>query len=506
MTEVQTQHDSRSERSWLYLLAAFTLLCFANGRWHLPVATWLAPIFLVLFIKGQPLRWGLSLGLLAQLLAFFVNWRGMIPVPGLWYYLVAGIYAVVYFLPFVVDRLCLHLLSGFRSTLILPLSWVTIEFLFQKFVTPYGSWVSLVYTQLDFLPLLQLVSITGPAGIHFMILWGAAVAAWAWRSRTFSYRIMPGVAFYIAVLLVLLSWGAYRIASAPDDAGNIRVVGITPSQDLTGQLQNTMNSLPASPAPDDPLLIELVVIAKNLNADLLERSRREAQVGAKIIVWSEHAARVTERMEDQLLKNAKALAEKFDVILVMGIGVWKPSQRYQFENKIAIVRPDAKEVDSYFKAHPIAGRESNLIEKGNNILKTFESVDGRFAAAICHDLDFPELIRTAGCMDALALMGPSADWAEITPFHARMAIVRAVENGCSLVRPCGNGLSLAADPLGRVIASQMDRGGAGNTLIVHVPLYRLNSLYPHAGDIFAYASIFALVLLTMLMWRSRQHR
>ena len=89
----------------VYLTGAAGLLVFANGRWAWPPAAWLAPVFLLLFLESRPRVSGLSIGFSVQLIAFFLNWRGMIPVPGAWYYLVAGIYAFFYYLPFVLTSL-----------------------------------------------------------------------------------------------------------------------------------------------------------------------------------------------------------------------------------------------------------------------------------------------------------------------------------------------------------------------------------------------------------------
>jgi apolipoprotein N-acyltransferase len=88
--------------------------------------------------------------------------------------------------------------------------------------------------------------------------------------------------------------------------------------------------------------------------------------------------------------------------------------------------------------------------------------------------------------------------------HARMAIVRAVENGCSLIRPCANGLSLVADPLGRIIASRTTRGADGDTLAVRVPLLRLSTVYPRAGYLFPVLIILCLPFVLVPCLRSRR--
>lgn len=44
---------------------------------------------------------------------------------------------------------------------------------------------------------------------------------------------------------------------------------------------------------------------------------------------------------------------------------------------------------------------------------------------------------------------PSKDWKEVLPLHTHMAVFRAIENGFSLIRGTGHGLSIAVDYQGR---------------------------------------------------------
>ncbi len=481
--------------SWLFLAAAVPLLCVANGRWILPLAGWLAPTFLLLFIQSRPPLVGLGVGFLAQFLAFSLNWQGMIPVPGLWYYLVTGTYAVVYFAPFAIHRWLAPRQSAVRSTLVLPTAWVAIELIFQRFASPYGSWASLAYTQVDQLPLLQLSTVTGIAGIHFLMLWFAATCSFAWQNRGRAGLLLRVARVYSGVLVAVWVSGELRVRLAPLDVESVRVAGITPSARLTSDLRQSMAKVPPAGARQNAAREALIGIADQINEDLLERTRTEAHAGSDLIVWSEHAGRVTPRTETRLVQQAQEIADEFEVIIVMGMGVWRPREQPSFENKAVIISAHGEQAGTYFKAKPIVGQETSSLGRGDSNVWILESPRARFAVLICHDLDFPGFVRQAGRANTVALLAPSADWDAITPLHARMAILRAVENGCSLVRPCENGLSLAVDPLGRILTSQLDHGLDGNVMVGHVPLFRLRSAYSHIGDLFAYLCALGLIAL-----------
>jgi apolipoprotein N-acyltransferase len=60
----------------------------------------------------------------------------------------------------------------------MPAMWVTCEYV-RNLATPHGSAGSLAYTQLRFLPFLQLASVTGPWGMtFFLLLFQSAICDW----------------------------------------------------------------------------------------------------------------------------------------------------------------------------------------------------------------------------------------------------------------------------------------------------------------------------------------
>ena len=82
MTEQRLETNKSDRWSYLWLAIGAILMLFAHGRWIIPLATWLAPIFILRFVHAKkPIR-GLILVLLMSIVVTIVAWRGMIPVPG----------------------------------------------------------------------------------------------------------------------------------------------------------------------------------------------------------------------------------------------------------------------------------------------------------------------------------------------------------------------------------------------------------------------------------------
>lgn len=132
-------------RSWLALAAAAVLLLFANGANNIPLAAWLAPLFLLRFVRLQRAWLGLCVAYIVLAAAFAFQFRGMVPVPDAIYYVVMVGYALLMVLPYIADRILTPRLHGALATLVFPATFVVTEYLAS--LGPYGTWGSVAYSQ-----------------------------------------------------------------------------------------------------------------------------------------------------------------------------------------------------------------------------------------------------------------------------------------------------------------------------------------------------------------------
>jgi apolipoprotein N-acyltransferase len=95
------------------------------------------------------------------------------------------------------------------------------------------------------------------------------------------------------------------------------------------------------------------------------------------------------------------------------------------------------------------------------------------------------------------MLDPSWDWRALDPLHTDMAVARAVENGFSLVRQTPEGLSVAVDHQGRVLAAMDHFRTAERTLIADVPARGERTLYAALGDWLAWLCVLALPALAL---------
>ena len=170
---------------------AIVLIAFATPRWTIPLAAWLYPIFLLRFVRTQPLLRGVLLVLLATVLVFVFALQGVFTIPGALYYLVVFAVGVIYTLPYLIDRVVAPRLGGMLGTLVFPLAMTTVWYLNALLNPLMGTYGNPAYTQYGNLPLLQLLSVTGLWGIVFLMSWLASVVNWAWE-RGFAWPKVRG--------------------------------------------------------------------------------------------------------------------------------------------------------------------------------------------------------------------------------------------------------------------------------------------------------------------------
>ncbi len=469
---------------WLLLGGLLAVFSLSVGRWIIPLAAWLGPIFVLRFFRTQRRVW------LAYLLAAVTTGIAVaVALPpflgSLTISIVIGSALIANLAP-LADRLLTPRLGGFASTLIYPLAFTAIEFL-NAAVNPLGSYGAQAYSQYDNLPLLQLASVTGIWGVTFLILWFTSIANWAWE-RGFAWsEIKHGVTFYAGLLSLILVAGQVRLWFAPPPVETVRVAGITAVDWRASQIEllQALNT-------DRPAFRRLAQARYPLYFDA---TIREARAGAKIVVWPEHAAPVAQEDEPALLARAAEVARAEHIYLAVSLMSF-PIDDSAYQAKLLVIDPQGAVVLEHLKYGGV-GFEGNRVN-GDGVLRTADTPYGTLAGVICWDTDYPGIVLQAGRKGVDILLSPSLEFRDMDPIHAHMARLRAIENGVSMVRIADNGLSVITDPYGRVLAS-MDHFTAGERVIVaQVPTRGVATFYPLVGDLFGWLALAGFVVIAAL--------
>jgi apolipoprotein N-acyltransferase len=499
-TTVGTPQQDRLSSLWLAL--GILLFAFVWPRWTIPLAAWLAPVFLLRFVRTQPLLRGMLLLLLASALVLVFALQGVIPYSGAIYYPAVFGIAVAGILPYLLDRLLARRLGGLLGTLVFPLAGTTVSYLAA--LGSLGTMGNSAYTQYGNLPLLQLLSVTGIWGIILLMSWFASVINWAWE-RGFAWpRVRSGVALYASLLALVLLFGGARLALFPAQGSTVRVAGISPSQALVAAADK---QVPQKLSGKETQAQRALISQANAPVfdELLALSEAEARAGAKIILWPECSGGVTLVQEDEasLLARASALARTTGTYLDLGFCelLSHPVQSSFFTDELILVDPTGSVVWRYEKAHPVPGEPW---KPGDGQVPTIQTPYGRLANVICFDADFPGTMRQAGQAGADLMLVPSKDWREIDPYHSQLITFRAIENGYSLVRQTSNGLAMTVDYEGNVLGASDYFTTDPQVMVAFVPMQGVRTIYATIGDLFAWLSIAGLVGLIGVAFARRR--
>jgi apolipoprotein N-acyltransferase len=342
-----------------------------------------------------------------------------------------------------------------------PALWVSWEYL-SSFLSPHGTHGSLSYTQLDFLPVLQLASLTGLWGISFVLVLTSAALALGLSRR--SWRVAGAGLGAVAVILI---FGVARL-SQPQPGEPVKV----------GLIASDLKENQGVRDPGEP--------AARLFADYAREAASLAQQGVQVVVLPENLAVVLKDGDDQAFQD---FADTTGVQLVAGMLHVDGATGKKY-NEARLYSPHAPVV-AYDKQHLLPPFELPFTPGAQ--LALLQKTAGLWGVAICKDMDFTAPSSLYGAAGTGLLLVPAWDFTEDAWHHGHIAIMRAVESGLALVRAARGGFLTVADDRGRVLAETTSWSAPYASLVATVPSGHEMTLYLRLGDWFAWLSI-ALVL------------
>jgi len=485
--------------SWIWLAVAALLLLFAYGHWNVPLAAWLAPVFLLRFVRIHSLKVGLPVAYLFLTAANAFQLRGMVPIPGAAYYFFLALFGIPAVFPFVVDRVLAHRLADMKSTLVFPCAWAATDYVSS--LGAFGSWGAAGYAQYGNLPLLQVVSVTGLWGVTFLMGWFAAACNELWEGGLESKRARSAWLCFGTIALVILL-GGVRLVLFPPSSQTVRVASISKRKLGPGLDDAVADRMFGGKATSEDV-IAIRAWVTPIDDDLLSRAEREMEAGAKIVFWGEANAMLMKEDESAFVARGKDMAAKYHSYFGMALGLLSIGKTRFIENKLVLIQPDGQVAWEYSKAHPVPGPEAAAQVPSDGKLRAVDTPYGRLSSIICFDGDFPQLLAQAGALHTDVMIDPSNDWQAIDPWHTQMASFRAIEQGFNLIRQTSLGLSAAFDYQGRRLAAMDHFQTSDYAMVSEVPTRGVRTIYSRFGDWVAWLCIAGLIVLTVLCLRQR---
>ena len=446
-----------------------------NAWWPL---LWLGPLPVLLFASRSSWQ---SAALTAALSWFIGNLN-------LWHYLsvvdlppaarvaIFAIPALVFAVAVLLFRALLRRGACWSALLAFPAMWVSTEYLFDL-ISPHGTAGNLSYSQLNFLPVLQLASVTGPWGISFLVLLFPAAIAIGLHLRPSAPKQGLRIAGAgLGMTILVLGSGAVRLM-LPARGETVRV------------------GLVASDQPADVDVADEGPETSRLFHEYAREAEKLAARGAQVIVLPEKLGVTVDPDTRETNILFQSLADQTRSRIVVGLIHVSPPLQY---NEALVFAPGAP-LESYHKHHMLPPFESRL-KPGTN-LTFLRAPSGTWGVAICKDMDFTPLSRQYGRAGTGLLLVPAWDFVLDRWLHGHIAVMRGVEDGFSIARAAKQGYLTVSDNRGRILAETQSDSAPFATLVADVPVVHDTTVYLRLGDWFAW-----LVLATFVFTLAQYYR
>ena len=494
------QNIRPDQQAWLWLLVGFALLPFTTIQTIIPLAAWLAPVFLLRFVRtSRRARTALPLIFLVYAVGFLIATRGSeasdlgVSIYG---FIVGPIVrGLLYTLPYAADRLTSARLSRGGRVLVFPLAFTTVDWL-MSLSAAINTTGSPAYSQYSNLALIQILSVTGMWSVTFLIMWFASTVNELWE-HTFDWRpVRWVVGTFVVLFAMILLFGSLRLSFFAPSSPSVEAATITLDDAVSQQANRGIDWLKFNQSSNAEREAARPQFEATVD-QLLARTETALRGGAKIVAWQEGAGTVLEEDKQSTLDRVAALAKKHDAYVEVSLGVLTRTQSQHFILNESILVDNTGIIRwTYEKTYPVIPVESYVTITGNGKLLIADTAYGRMSTAICNDLHFPLLIRQAGENKVDILITPYNDFHPWESEDAVTAMYRAIENGFSIVRPAGHGYSTIVDYEGRILATQDYFTDNSGIMMTTVPTQGVTTIYSRIGDTFAYLCAAGLIVLT----------
>lgn len=472
----------RNGAAFLAMVTTAVLIWFGNGLnpwWPL---LWFAPVPVLLFASRSS-WWGAALtAFLSWLVGCLNMWhyfRVVLHAPPLIWVLTFSIAAVVFTAAVLLFRSLLRRGAWWSALLAFPATWVSFEFLLNL-ISPHGTAGSLSYSQLNFLPFLQLASVTGPWGMSFLLfLFPATLAIGLHLRHLAPKQALRIVGAGLGVSVLVLIFGAVRL-TLPVPRQQVRV------------------GLIASDAPANVDVADKGTQTNRLFRDYASEAEGLAARGAQVIVLPEKLGVAVDPDTKDTDAIVQSLADKTKSAIVVGLIDVSPPVKY---NQARVYTPKAPLL-TYNKHHMLPFFESQL--KPGTTLTLMLEPSGTWGVAICKDMDFTQLSRQYGEAGVGLMLVPAWDFVQDRWWHGHMAVMRGVESGFSVTRAAKQGYLTVSDDRGRILAETRSDSTPFATLVADVPAVHDTTLYVLLGDWFAWLALTTLVFALVQLYQLRK--
>lgn len=400
----------------------------------------------------------------------------------------------------------LHAWRGRVALWLLPLIWVSVEFL-RSFGTLGFPWIALANAQTGFLLPIQNAEITGIYGLSFWVVLVNVLIVELWHARE---KLIPALTLTGVILLPWLS-GWLLLPEVPEPT--LRVGVVQPNVNAAEKWR---------PEIQDRHINQLIALTHEAAVD-----------SPDVVFWPEAATPVYLRRGGRVyLQQIQEELRLLKLPVVTGMPDYErlPDNDVRFYNAVGYIDSLGLRDRQYNKIHLVPFGEYIPLSKWIPALNSLNLGQGNFthgtdytvfslknpsaeldsipfSVGVCFETTFPGLNRRFVREGASFLVGVVNDaWYQTSsgPYqHAAQARYRAVEFRRPMVRAANTGVSMVVNQAGRVVA----RLGLNKEGVMTAGIAPSTGMtfYARFGDLFAWLNVAAAIGLTIFAYVSYRH-
>ena len=259
--------------------------------------------------------------------------------------------------------------SSWYSVFAFPVFFTTFEFLLIKF-SPDGTAGSIAYSQSNFLPIIQIASVTGISGITFLVTFIPSAIAMGWYYRREKIKFQYIVSAAVVIVVSVFLFGIIRISNGSEKSTT--KVGLA-------VLEEKFHNI-----TDHPDFQKEKLVTEYYAKEVSNLAAR----GAELVVLPERAININKETGDSIISILSNAAKQNHVFIITGYTNFRNEPE---RNSALVINAEGNPIVDYNKVHLVKGLENQFTPGSEPGLFKLNEVQA--GTAICKDLDFPGLYK-----------------------------------------------------------------------------------------------------------------
>ena len=453
-------------KNLLLLFLGIILSIFSIGKLNIPITIFIWPFCFLHYLHLNSSNKLVSLlkVYFCFLISNLLRWIGC-SNKSLSYDFLAGFYfSINTFIPYSIDLFFYDKLPKWKNIFIFPLTVSFTEYILSFYSFSNNNLYA--YSQLDNIPLLQIISLFGTFFLSFIITLFSSVLDYVLLIYKKENKIPKCIYYYIIIIIIIYLYGGI-ILLEPYNKETMKAVSVM--------------------GVSQPYYVrhEKDILPLNKYYEYINNTMKKAKdINADFISYAERAFAVLEEDKNILLEKVINYVKKYNINTLLSLDLrYKMNEKRNKENMNIFINSKGNILYEYTKHNLIPFVEDDYIPS-NKPLKVLDTDFGKMSTVICYDINYPMFINSLSRNHIDILIVPSWDYPGVAEFQSKEARYKAIEGGFNLIKNTANGVVIASDYKGRILSYYSGESCQDYFIVTELYKHGVKTLYSYIGKVF----------------------